>query len=262
MVSKGGGVRRLVGGSSTAKVKNKISSGCIVEYEQHSTPILAITISEQSGKWRVLNEHGSELLLAPHRLYLYAHSKEVKSPNDSTDTLSVLIALVAECTELQLACDLQSAWSAINNSTKQIDQDGICGHLEIKDSVAGKIALRRALLQDRIYFKRKKNGLYEPRLPQIVEELKRKALREQERVAKRERLISQTLASLKQTDAPIPEDIRQLHEFAALGKNAQNADESKKIIQEILERAKLNYPGKLEQKNLRASSFDWLFQSR
>lgn len=191
------------------KVTDKISSGSIIEYELHGTVILAVAKQEKGSKWQLLNQEGASVELPPSRFFLYSDSYQGDFASDKVaDFLKKYLLESLELTEL---FDEKLAWEELKDVGKEFTLK------EIADAGVGDtaprtlLAVRRVLLRDAIYFKRK-NWSFLPRTSQAVQEMQKQV----EVIRKREAAISELERWLEKPEGTPPEMVSEL-ERVALG---------------------------------------------
>lgn len=225
---------------------DKLEPGRVVEYEQHSKPILAIVLREKKGKWVLLNQCGAELELPAARLYLLP-GKVPESVNNVESRTDFLSSLAEEVSRIASEIELEEVWQVLLGEVKETSVEEVADILFTEKSMRNHLTVRRTLLADQVYFKRKKFG-FEPRPEAVVGELKVKLQIEAEKKKQRERFVNAVLTRLKDHSAPLPEGIEALEQLAALGRNAENAKETKGLLEEILECGNLSLQGRLDDK--------------
>ncbi|HQH25754.1 MAG TPA: RNB domain-containing ribonuclease [Oligoflexia bacterium] len=225
---------------------NRIISGRIIEYEQHSKPILAVAVSEKKGKWSVINQQGAELDLPPDRLTLIPGA--VTEPGAGKQArLAALAVLHDQAVALLQNADLAEVWQVYLGETKEVTIEDAAELLFGDAHAAHFVAARRMLLTDQIYFRRKKSG-FEPRSVEIVEELQAKLRAEQEKAREQEEFVAAIVKRLAQPSSPIMQPLHQFELLAALGSSAPQAKETRELLETICQRAKLNLNGRPEEK--------------
>jgi exoribonuclease-2 len=226
--------------------ENIIRIGSIVEYEQHGAPILAIVVAERKNKWSLLNEHGGELELAVNRLYLLPQDS-LDASTSSDEKLKYLTTLSQEAQSRCAEFDLEEVWETLQGEVKETTVQEVVEMSFGKATAMETLVVRRVLLTDPIYFKRRKTG-FEPRTPEVVEELKRRLEVEREKKLKRERFVQACLNRLKDESVELPTELGVLEQIAAHGKSAPEASEWREVIDEIITSARLPISGKIEDK--------------
>jgi exoribonuclease II len=231
---------------SSSSAESKIVPGRIVEYEQHSKAQLGVALGEKRGKWVILNQQGSELELPADRLTLIPGGI-IDQGLDKQRKAAALGNLAQQALELSKTIALEEAWQIFLGETKDVSVQELAELLYGRSTGEHYLAARRALLEDQVYFKRKKIG-FEPRPENVVEELKIKVRAEEEKQKQKEDLIGAVLKRLDDQTAPLPGTIATLEELAALGNSATEAKATKELLELINERGKLGLQGKPEDK--------------
>jgi len=236
---------------SSGREDNKISPGSVVEYEQHGKPSLAIVIAEKKGAFQVVNERGQELSLPAERIFLLP-AKLDESLAARKDSLDQLQAIREEAEIKRGEIDLPSLWELTKADKREISEKAAVEILFPNASAAELLAVRRALAEDAIYFKRRKSG-FEPRPADVVEELKKKALAEAEKAKERSLFKSEIVKRLRGPAIPFERNwnsfgISDLEQLAALGGSSQSYKETLEFLDELNETEKLNLEGKPQEK--------------
>ena len=236
------------GGSINTADIAQIKAGVLVVYEQHSKPQLGMVLTEKKNKWAVLNHLGAELDLAPDRISALPVPAADLSLNREA-RIAWLSRVVEQAGAILEGIELEEAWSIFLGEKEEIQECDIAELLFPKPAAEHYFAVRRALLLDTIYFKRKKSS-FEPRSPEIVEELKIRAQTEKEKEARREKCVTQVLARLHSPESAFDSllSLEPLEQLAALGSSYTEAKSAKALLDEIIERAKLHLPGRIEDK--------------
>lgn len=228
------------------KAENIIRIGSTVEYEQHGAPILAVVVAERKNKWALVNEHGGELELAVNRLYLLPQ-KPLDASTSADEKLQYLSKLSSEAQARCEEFNLEEIWETLQGEVKETSVQEIVEMSFDKPNAMDTLVVRRVLLTDAVFFKRRKTG-FEPRTPEVVDELKRRLAVEREKRLKRERFVNACLARLKDSTAALPDELGALEQIAAHGKSAPEAGEWRDAIDEIISTARLPISGKIEDK--------------
>lgn len=228
----------------------RLQSGAVVEYEQHGRPHLAFIVSEKKGKWEVLNLIGEEIDLPSNRLYLLpqagAELPSVKAPRD--EKLKALNKLESEAAELEKAIELEALWQKVRTEKNSLQVAKLCERLSGSNQLLEHLALRHALMNDKVFFKRD-NQAFAPRPEEQVAELKEKAREEEAQRMRRENFLLAMLDRLNGGSAVLDEnEIMVIAELAALGGKAERGKLAQKVIEEITERARLQLKGKPEER--------------
>ena len=229
-----------------AHAENRITAGAIVEYEQHGKAQLGFAVEEKKGKWLVVNQRNAEVELPAARLYLYPGSVPLSLP-DSQAKSAYLERLSETASQAASRIDLGEIWEVVAEEMKEASVKDLAEVSFGDNSLDHHLAMRRALLADQIYFKRGKSN-FEPRRPEVVEELKNKQRIEAERQRKREELIAAVAARINGGQDPLPPGIAALEQLAALGRSAENHKDTTALLDEIIDRAGLSLSGSPESR--------------
>ena len=239
-------IPRQAGPLASRSESVKLEPGRIVEYDQHGKPLLAFVVAEKKGKFQLLNQSGADLELPPNRLALIPQPS-TPAPTAREKRAAFLESLEKNASEVEKKVSLEEAWQLLTGEAKATNVSELAELILGKDTAVNHIAIRRALVNDQIYFKRKKVD-FELRTPDVVEELKRQAVARAKKEARAEKLTQAILEKVKNKDLELPKSIHAIEQLAALGSKAENAKESITIVEEAIARGKLSINGKPEDK--------------
>ena len=230
-------MRLMQPGRAPSESETRIQIGSIVEYEQHALPLIAVVTAEKKGKWVVHNEAGGQLELPADRLYLLP-GRPLEA-GDAAERTRALTGLLARARAAQEKVDLGELWELLIEEGRELSVKELTELALSENTAEHHVAMRRALISDPVYFKRKKTT-FEPRPAEVVEELKVKVRVEGEKEAVREGLIGAVVKRIRDGVTPLPEQIAILERYAALGKSADDSKEAQALMDEIVKRANLN----------------------
>ena len=218
--------------------EDSITPGMLVDYEQHGKPILGWVINDDGGgKWRILNEQGKELSL--HRDRLYAFPEPCPKGPPTLAMQGQLQALLKAAEDKKKDIDLPLLWElACDNPVDYPVRDLLDVYCQAPN-ILDHLSLRRALVADTIYFKRKKD-VFQPRSSDAVAQMiqqKEVHLRKQE---ERDKLLQAILARLSGIDVELPSTISTIERFVITGDKLNDVDE---LVREINERSNLKKSG-------------------
>ncbi len=220
---------------------NRITPGRVVEYQQHGKSRLAVVLLEKKNKWVLVNQDGTELELSADRLYLFPGAV----PEAAQTTSEKAKFLNALCEEAQVASTtiaLEEIWELLREQKKEVTIKDITEIAFEKDELETRLATRLCIVSDQIFFKRKKNGSFEPRSATAVEELRIQRKVEQEKREKQEKLITSIVEGLLNKTPPDPATLEPIEQLAVLGKSADQAKQTTEMLEEVVKRAKRSYP--------------------
>lgn len=211
-----------------------LSVGKVVLYENDSTPLLAVLLADNGGRFRVLNQNGSELSLPTARL----HPSELSVPADGAK-LESLLKLRAQVDEITNSISVRDLWEAQVESPLRMTASELAVVYFGTPAALHELAMLMALLSDPVYFKREL-WAFEPRAVQAVEQqLKLEAAR-RERESRSHEFLSCLVAKTKDRTVPWPAEtltlVRIVEDIAA--ENPDLAGERLELGVELLRRAK------------------------
>ncbi|MBL7661353.1 RNB domain-containing ribonuclease [bacterium] len=223
---------------------SRIDSGAIVEYENNGEPILAAALQEKKGKWVLLNDRGREIELTPDRLYLYPGKVKI-GLESSNEKQQYLASLSKKADQEAENLDLNQLWELVQGEQQEYSIKSLTELLFSNDTLEKRLVTRRALIIDKVYFKRTKFG-FEPRSPEIVEELRIKLAEEQAQAKLRYELVQALIARIKGDSATIPEMVSILESLAASGISGKEGKLAAEIVEQIASEVHLNLPQRIE----------------
>lgn len=239
---------RLIQPGRAAESDVRIRLGAIVEYEQHGAPHLAMVTGERRGKWLVTNIAGAQLELPPDRLYLLPG--EPRDAENAAKRAEIIKTLSDEASALRSMVNLGELWELVQGERREVSVRDLTELMLGENSAVNHLAMRRCLLDDAIYFKRKKTT-YEPRPPEVVSELRVRAEIEAEKTRAREALVSAVATRLRDSSAELPSSIAILERYAALGKSFEDAKEASALIDDIVKRSGISIDARGEDRAFR-----------
>ena len=221
-------------------------------YEQDGTLLAACICGFKKPRYQLLNQRGRELELSAERL----HRLPGRMPPELAGTepkASWLAAFDEECRHKSQSINLEEIWSLVRGEYPESDNARLCQVYFGRDELTEHFALRHALVEDRIYFKRKRD-LFCARPPETVEELKKAELSRHRKGQLRQLLISTFKNRLSNKAAPLPPEIegslKLLEETAADVPEMENArkKEAKDLIAAIGEELALELHGTIPER--------------
>ena len=244
-------MRPTYSAAGTQSADNRILPGSVVEYEQHSKPYLGIVTGERKNLFVVMNERGQELTLPSDRIFLLPISCPVQKREE---VVAFLENFLAEARASEQEVDIGSVWELTRETHKEVSERTIVEILFPNASAPQLLAVRRALFGDTVFFKRRKSG-FEPRSPEVVEELKKKAEQDELRRKEREAFAAEILDRLAGHPRPLEKNwsgfgVSELEQLAALGSQSPQAKETSEFIEELLESGKVALTGRPQEKAL------------
>ncbi len=220
---------------------NKIVVGSLVEYEQHGQPALAVVTGERKDKWVVLNYRGAQLELPAARLWLLPGRMPASVTTDKART-AFLDEQHTRADSAAEAVPLDELWATVRGEKSEVSVQDLAELAFGDNTLEHHLAVRRATLTDRVYFKRLKTTL-EPRHPDTVEELLVQQRAEQARRAERDNLVEALVARIQGRDVALPPTVRLIERYAALGKSAENSKEALELVDEVVDRTGVTLSG-------------------
>ncbi|MCC6933418.1 MAG: RNB domain-containing ribonuclease [Deltaproteobacteria bacterium] len=212
----------------------KISVNSLVEYQQHGKSILGLAAAQLKDKWQVINEQGAEVYLPVARLCVLgqAEAADVSGPK----RIEYLRQLSAAATKAKESINLEEYWELLNEEKKSVTEHDLAELVFTQLGAKEKLAVRRALLEDSVFFRRDKSSNYfEPRSNDVVEQLKAQAKVEQEKEKERTELMNAIISRIGGEKIKLPDTVEILEDLAVLGSKARQAKEAQGLLEKLFE---------------------------
>lgn len=226
------------------KSTGSLFAGAIVDYEQSGSPHLALVIDMRGNKWRLVNESGTEVTLPASRIFAYPSDNQ-DVPESAQARAERLQAVLQSAEKLKREINLAELWEVLAEEGGSFELDDLQGVVFPEESLASHIALRRALLADTTYFKRRKNS-FEPRSAEAVEQLKIKAEVETRKAEERDSLVDSICRNIQGESSELPRAVAAIEQLAALGTQAAGAKKSLEVVKAVAQRASIKLSGRSE----------------
>jgi len=208
-----------------------------VVYENDGEPILAVIAAWKKSRYSILNDRGRTAEMDGTRLHALP-GKITEKISIQTEIAAYLNDLLKQAKEQAATVPVAELWETLRDGGKEVDTSEITKVTFSDDSVVHHLAIRLALLTDKIYFKRR-NEFFIPRPAEVVTEL----LRAEEASREKQHIIERTYqfitARLKDPETPVPEEAwPTLHLLEDSAANAESLDPAHiKLAKEVIERA-------------------------
>ncbi len=180
------------------------SAGSLVMYENDGAPILAVVLAWKKNRYNVLNDRGREIELVTERL----HALPGKMPGNLTshaEQTEYLLKLRRAAETEASSVVLDDLWSVLQETPQEVSTTELTTLYFNDDSLDHHLAMRFALLADKLYFKRRQED-FSARAPEVIAELKKA----EETRLERQRIIEGTFefirARVSNPSLPIPQE--------------------------------------------------------
>ncbi len=226
----------------------EIKEGAVVSYEQQGQLLLAVVTQLKAGKLSLTNEKGSALELPAARLY----PLPTPLPKDTTDKAAYLVTLHAEAEEIANDLPLEDLWTFTVEEDKEQSISDLCELYFGNNSQKEHLAMRIALLNDNIFFKRKKDN-FSPRPAAVVEELKHAEESRKNKQDRQKQTLEFFVNALQNPSGDYPDNVRNdiylLEELAAStnGMESGRLNDARQLLSQALEFLKIEIPGTKEE---------------
>lgn len=160
---------RIMPGNLSPTAAPPLTERTLVTYEHQGSLYIGAVKTVHRDKFTVMNDRGREGDFPSSRL----HPLPGRLPSDATslsDTVAYLNDLLEQSERITATIQLEELWSVVKDEIREYGNGELSELLFEEDSIKNHLALRRALIADRVYFKRKRE-FFEPRSAEVVEEL-------------------------------------------------------------------------------------------
>lgn len=170
--------------SSSSALQASDIKDAVVQYDDGGAVMLAVVIGTKKDKLKVLNLRGREVELAKNRLHLLPGKIE-ESHSTTQGRIDRLQAIDQEMRVCSQSIDVSELWAFVHDDIRSYSSSELCELYFGKDSFLEHGAIRLALIQEKVHFKRAAT-FFEPRPASVVEELKQAELAKTQRAQQRE----------------------------------------------------------------------------
>lgn len=182
-----------------------LATGTVCLYEHDGRPLLGVVLGIKNKKYNLLNQRGREIELPDFRLCALG----LKTPADlagNTAIANFLEQTFERSNKLSDDINLELVWTVVQAEQRYYPSQELAELYFQKPSAEQHLALRLALLGDRIFFKRQEDG-FSPRPDSTVQELKVSEQSRKEKQRTQQLALDTFSARLKDPQAPIPAEI-------------------------------------------------------
>lgn len=225
----------------TAVTTREIPPGTVLEFFESKEVLCGVCLTAKNLRMGVLTEQNREINLAQSRV-VHAGATILDLRKDRDELVRSLTRIGALRNKLSESVNLEELWSLLEGEEESYDAVELAGFIHSEAPTDDQVsALQRALFQDRIFFQFK-DGRFQARPAEKVEQRRAELDREREREEELERSGQwiQTVWNRK-SRSPVPDEMLmvtdRLKSFALFGQDSPQAT----FIKEVLRRA--NVPG-------------------
>lgn len=238
--------------STRVQLDTAFSSGSLVMYENDGVPLLAVVTAYRRQKYVLLTQRAREVELSTDRLHPLPG--RLQAGLETTDSkVAFLVELYGRASAEAEKISVEEIWGFVCEDGKELTTKELCELYFGHDELVPHIALRLALITDKIFFRRKGEEFH-PRPLETIDELKRAESAKEERQRGHEVFLRVVQDRIRDRAAPLPDESRLFFELLAdFAAQSPHLDPSRhKEVKELLslcaDRLKLELPGNFEQK--------------
>jgi exoribonuclease-2 len=181
--------------------------GSYVQYEDNAAVILGVVTTIKKDKLLVLNERGREIELGRGRLY-FLPGKESGVVASTAARVEALNKLNERIEKVVSEINVAELWSFTQEEKRVFQPGDLSTSYFGSDTLERHAAIRVALIRERTHFKRDKDG-FEPRTPEIVEELLKAEAVKLKKAAVREATLEFFKQKEAHPEAPVPRELEE-----------------------------------------------------
>ncbi len=236
--------------SSRSNPDTSFSDNSIVIYENNNNIVLGAITGSKKDKFRVLNQKCSEIELAANRLYPLPGKVPVTLQTQK-EKAAYLDDLFESAHKTAPSVELSTIWESFEGLESEVSTEAITDLFYGNNEVLNHLAARIALLNDTVYFKRKKDT-FTARTKEAVESL----LKEKEAEAVKDQQLRDLVLSIqekiKDPSYKLPNNsahtVSLIEDLAAGVTEGQDSKEARDLLSFLLEELNLNISGRPEEK--------------
>lgn len=240
--------------SSKLQPDSSFSSGALVLFENDGLAVVAVVLGVKKQGYQLLTMRGRELELKPNRLFpLNGLIPAELRTNESK--AKYLLELHDSCLRMSAEIKLEELWTLVKDEGESFTTDKLASLYLGTYSLEQYLALRLALISDRIYFKRRDLDLF-PRNTETVEDLKRNEEALSKKLHAFELTIDTFLKKMRDPSIPFPPEshsiLQTLEELAAGVTDIDHGRlrDTKEFLAVIGDRLKIDLPSSKEKRSL------------
>ncbi|MBO4351115.1 MAG: RNB domain-containing ribonuclease [Proteobacteria bacterium] len=211
---------------------------------------------EKTGKVKLINAAGRDISL-PAKQIQYSLGSRVSMSLPLSNIQNELNSIDFRATEIEKHCDIEELWQLVSGEYETIDMSELISLSFDTPDAAQKLAMIRALRNDRIYFKTLQIGQLSPRPAAIVEDLQRQQQLKAQKDAWRAAFVDEAVKLLKmppeerQTiiedgffqDSSVRDAWQMLEQYAIWGADAEDKVEAEFLLESLQNRINRGFSG-------------------
>jgi len=234
--------------------ESTFSAGALVLFENDGLPVVAAVIGPKKQGYLLLTMRLREVELKPNRLFPLpgALPGDLKT---TTDKAAYLLALYERCLKDSASHNLEELWSLVKDEGDSFTTQQLASLYLGKHTLEQFLTLRLAVMNDRIYFKRKGDE-FEPRTAEVIADLKHSEDVLAKKMAALETTVDAIAKKLKDPSLPFPTDsllyIETLEELAVGVTDIEHSRlrDAKELLTILGDKLKVDLPPSKEKRSL------------
>ena len=193
---------------SQSSIATTIAKGTVVLYENNGEQIIACILDQRGDKFFFVNYNGERFNLPNFRFTTY-NLKIFPLNIAESEVVNQLKHLKVKVLEKSNSLNIKEIWSALNNSEAEITEMEIAEKVLNSKSGLDQIAIRFAIIQERIHFKRSKNKFI-PRSLKDIEDFSKNEENRQKRDNEKNEFIEFVIQKIQNPQLVPTDSVREI----------------------------------------------------
>ena len=243
------------------------SVGEIVEFADKAKFHLGLVVSvdEKTAKAKVVNVSGRELVLPPKQI-LHALGARIGIQLPISNIQNELSSLDQRASQFVSQCDVEALWMLVGQDYEEISVDELTAYAFDSPDAVRKLAMIRALREDKVFFKSLSPQIYAPRPENVIRDLQKQLALKAQKEAYRARFVEDAASLLRMGEserrqafedgvlpsADVLDAWKCVEQYAVLGSEAEDKAEAELLLDRLQKRLDRGFAGTA---HLRARAF-------
>lgn len=226
---------------------------------------LVVAVDDKTSKAKVVNASGREMVI-PSKQILHALGARIGTQLPLSNIQNELGSLDMRATQMMGQCDIEALWQLVSQDYEEISVDDLTAYAFDAPDAVRKLAMIRALREDKVFFKSLSPQILSPRPENVVADLQKQQALKAQKEAYRARFVEDAAQMLRMSEAdrlqaiedgvlPSPEVLdawKCVERYAVLGSEAEEKAEAELLLERIQKRIDRGFAGTA---HLRARAF-------
>jgi exoribonuclease II len=194
------------------RLSQQFVPGEVVLYEHQGASLLAMVLEKKLDKVSIFNERGREAQLQSNRLFKLPQTTPAQVFSSKEQRLEVLHKVRKKAEELISTINLADLWEFVEEESREYSCTELTTLYFGEDTLEQHVGLRFHLGEEKIYFKRTKNG-FVPRSAESIQEIKHSEEVKKQKEERQLEISSFFAARMNGEDCTCPEDLSDVMEL-------------------------------------------------